>query len=266
MATVTRTGSDAQAYTVGELAGLARVSIRTLHHYDAIGLLAPSRRTGSGYRLYGHEELERLQQILLYRELDFSLDAIARIMLDPTFDRRAALVAQREQLAARAGRMQAILAAIDAALEALAGGEPMNEADMFEVFGAFDPRQYEPEAKERWGDADAYKESARRTSRYTKDDWKQIKAEGDACARGLADRLAAGANPGDEDVQALVERHRLQIDKWFYPCSIEMQVNLSDMYVADLRFSATYDRYRPGLARFLRDAIRIRAGLPAATD
>jgi DNA-binding transcriptional MerR regulator len=266
MATQTRSGSDRRAYTVGELADLARVSVRTLHHYDAIGLLAPSRRTGSGYRLYGHEELELLQQILLYRELDFSLDAIARIMLDPTFDRRAALIAQREQLAARAGRMQAILAAIDAALDALVKGEPMNETDMFEVFGDFDPKPYEAEVQERWGDTDAYRESARRTSRYPKDDWKRIKAEGDAVTRSLAGRLAAGANPGDADVQALVDRHREQIDRWFYPCSIEMQVNLGDMYVADPRFAATYDRYQPGLARFLRDAIRIRAGLPAATD
>lgn len=266
MTAETRTAADQHAYTVGELADLARVSIRTLHHYDEIGLLAPSGRTGSGYRLYGHEELEQLQQILLYRELDFSLDAIARIMLDPTFDRRAALVAQREQLVVRAGRMEAILAAIDAALEALARGEPMNAADMFEVFGDFDPIQYEVEVKERWGDTDAYRESARRTSRYTKDDWKQIKAEGDEVARGLADRLAAGSDPGDPDVQALVDRHRDQIDRWFYPCSIEMQVNLGDMYVADPRFAATYDRYSPGLARFLRDAIRIRAGLPAATD
>ena len=181
---------------MGELADLARVSIRTLHHYDAIGLLAPSGRTGSGYRLYGHDELEQLQQILLYRELDFSLDAIARIMLDPTFDRRAALVAQREQLAARAGRMEAILAAIDAALEALARGEPMNDADMFEVFGDFDPAQYEIEVKERWGDTDAYRESARRTSRYTKDDWKRIKAEGDDVAGGSRIGWPQVATPG----------------------------------------------------------------------
>lgn len=220
----------------------------------------------AGYRLYGHEELEQLQQILLDRDLDFSLDAIARILLDPSFDRRAELVAQREQLAARAGRMQAILAAIDTALDALAKGEPMNEADMFEVFGDFDHRQYEAEAKERWVDGDAYKDSARRTARYTKDDWKQIKAEGDSVTRDLGERLAAGANPADADIQALVERHRIQIDKWFYPCSVEMQVNLGEMYVADPRFSATYDRYQPGLARFLRDAIRVRAGLPAATD
>ena len=84
--------------------------------------------------------------------------------------------------------------------------------------------------------------------------------------RELADRFTAGAAPADAEVQALVERHRLQIDRWFYPCPIEMQVNLGEMYVADPRFTATYDRYRPGLARFLRDAIRVKAGLPPATD
>lgn len=260
-----RTGTD-RRYTIGELAQLAGVSVRTLHHYDEIGLLGPSGRTAAGYRQYGHDELEDLQQILLYRELDLPLDAIARIMLDPTFDRRAALVAQREQLAARAERMAAILAAIDAALDALAQGESMDDTAMFEVLGDFDPRQYEAEARDRWGDTDAYRESSRRVAGYTRDDWKQIKAEGDAVTRGLADRFAAGAAAGAPDVQALVDRHRGQIDHWFYPCSIEMQVNLGDMYVADARFSATYDRYQPGLARFLRDAIRIRAGLPPAAD
>jgi hypothetical protein len=142
----------------------------------------------------------------------------------------------------------------------------MNDAEMFEVLGDFDPKQYKAEVKERWGDTDAYRESARRSARHTKEDWKRIMTEGDAVTRELADRLGAGAGPGDADVQALVERHRLQIDRWFYPCSIEMQVNLGEMYLADARFSATYDKYRPGLARFLRDAIRVRAGLPVAPD
>jgi len=140
----------------------------------------------------------------------------------------------------------------------------MNDADMFEVFGDFDPKPYEAEVKERWGDTDAYAESARRTADYTKDDWKAIKAESGAVTDELAARLAAGASPADADVQALVDRHRGVIDRWFYPCSIEVQVDLGEMYVADPRFAATYDKVRPGLAMFLRDAIRIRAGLPAA--
>jgi DNA-binding transcriptional MerR regulator len=266
MTGMTARPAPARRYSVGELAELAGVSVRTLHHYDEIGLLEPAGRTASGYRVYGHAELEDLQQILLYRELDFPLDAIARIMLDPTFDRRAALVAQREQLAARAGRLTAVLAAIDAALDALVKGESMDDTALFEVLGDFDYKAHEAEVRDRWGDTDAYRESTRRVARYTKEDWRRIKAEGDAVTRELGERVAAGAALGDPDVQALVDRHRAQIDTWFYPCSIEMQVNLGEMYVADPRFSATYDRYQPGLARFLRDAIRVRAGLPPATD
>jgi DNA-binding transcriptional MerR regulator len=255
--------TNGRTYTVGEVSSLAHVSVRTLHHYDAIGLLSPSERTAAGYRLYRHDDLEQLQQILLYRELDFPLAAIGRLMRDPHFDRRAALAAQREQLAARSGRIAALLAAIDAAIDALTKGGSMDDA-MFEVFGDFDPKQYEAEVKDRWGDTDAYAASARRAARYTKDDWKVIKAEGDAVTAALAERLAAGASPADADVQALVDRHREQIDRWFYPCSIEMQAELGEMYVADPRFAATYERIQPGLAVFLRDAIRVRAGRPAA--
>jgi len=250
-------------YTVGQLATLAGVSVRTLHHYDAIGLLSPSDRTAAGYRVYRHEDLEQLQQILLYRELDLSLDAIGRLTLDPAFDRRAALVAQRAELAGRAKRMTAILAAIDAALDALSKGEPMNDTEMFEVFGDFDPKQHEAEASERWGDTDPFAESARRTARYTKDDWKRIKEDGAAVTAELGAQLQSGKEPDDPAVQALVDRHREQISRWFYPCSIEMQVNLAEMYVADPRFAATYDKVQPGLAVFLRDAIRVRAGGPA---
>ena len=256
--------TDGRTYTVGDLASLAHVSVRSLHHCDAIGLSSPSERSASGYRLHRHDDLERLHQILLYRELDFPLDAIGRLMLGPTFDRRAALVAQRELLAGRAHRITTIVLAIDAALDALSTGEPMDDADMFEVFGDFDPGQYEAEVKERWGVTDAYAESARRTARFTKDDWKAIKAEGGAVTDALAARSAAGASPADADVQALVDRHREHIDRWFYPCSIEMHAELGEMYVADPRFAATHERIQPGLAAFLRDAIRVRAGHPPA--
>ena len=256
--------TDERAYTVGEVADLAHVSVRTLHHYDAIGLLSPTERTAAGYRVYRRADLEDLQQILLYRELDFPLDAIGRLLADPLYDRRAALAAQREQLAARTERMTTILAAIDAALAALSKGEPMNDTEMFEVFGDFDPTVHEGEVKERWGDTDAYAESAKRTARYTKDDWKTIKAESGAVTDGLAAQLAAGARASDPQVQALVDEHRAVIDRWFYPCTIEMQANLGEMYVADPRFGATYERVQPGLATFLRDAIRVRAGRPGA--
>ena len=139
----------------------------------------------------------------------------------------------------------------------------MNDTDMFEVFGDFDPNDHESEVTERWGDTDAYAESARRTARYTKDDWKRIKDEGATVTAELGVQLAKGAKPDDQAVQALVDRHREQISRWFYPCSIEIQANLGEMYVADPRFAANYDKVQPGLAMFLRDAIRVRAGQPA---
>ena len=163
---------------VGEVARLARVSVRTLHHYDEIGLLSPSERSESDYRLYTDEDLERLQSVLFFRELGFALDDIARIVGDPGFDRRSALLAQRELLAERAARLADMVAAIELALETDERGLTMSKEDMFEVFGDFDPSEYEAEVEERWGDTDAYKESARRTRRYTKDDWARFKAEG----------------------------------------------------------------------------------------
>src|SRR3974390_712413 len=110
---------------IGEVAKLAKVSVRTLHHYDAVGLLSPSGRTEAGYRLYTAPALERLQQVLFFRELGFPLAEIRRIMLDPGFDRRRALAAQRSLLTDKARRTQAMLTAIDEALDALEKGTQM---------------------------------------------------------------------------------------------------------------------------------------------
>jgi DNA-binding transcriptional MerR regulator len=247
------------ALTVGETAKLARVSVRTLHHYDAVGLLTPSRRTDAGYRLYGDTDLERLQQIMLFRELGFALPDIRRIMTDPGFDRRTALVAQRKLLAEKATRTEAMLDAIDTAIGAMEEGTEMDKEQMFEVFGDFDPAGYEQEVRERWGETGAYRESARRTAGYTKADWLRVKAEQEAITAGMAERMDAGDAPDSPEVQALVERHRLSIDRSFYPCSLGMHAGLGEMYVADPRFAAVYERIRPGMAVFMRDAMRIHA-------
>src|SRR4051812_22179582 len=199
---LTPADATTRCYTVGQLAKLAHVTVRTLHHYDAIGLLRPSRRTASGYRLYGPDDLERLQQVLLYRELDFPLDAIARLVLDPDFDRREALTVQRDELERRARRLTALTTAIDAAIEALEGGTTMDDESMFEVLGDFDPAAHEIEVRERWGETDAYAESARRTARYTKEDWSAIKAQADDIVAGLADAFDAGSDPASAAFQS----------------------------------------------------------------
>ncbi|HZD03899.1 MAG TPA: MerR family transcriptional regulator, partial [Longimicrobiales bacterium] len=150
--------------TVGEVARLARTTVRTLHHYDEIGLLRPSGRSDTGYRLYGDRDLERLHQILVLRELDVPLDTIREILDDPTYDRGRALRGQRELLEERLRRTESIIRAVDAALDALTGGRKMMPEELFE---GFDPSEYEDEARERWGGTEAYAESARRARGYS---------------------------------------------------------------------------------------------------
>jgi len=243
------------AFKVGEVARLAHVSVRTLHHYDEVGLLQPSARSEAGYRLYAPSDLERLQHVLLYRELGFSLDKTRRLLAEPGFDRREALLAQRELVSRQAGRLKAMLALIDKTLASLEGAIPMSNEEMFEVFGDFDPSQYEKEVQERWGHTEAYKESARRAKSYTKEDWQRFKEESLQINESITALMDEGVLPDDPRAMDAVEQHRLQIDRWFYPCSPEMHASLGEMYIADARFTATYERIHPGMAQYVRDAI-----------
>lgn len=251
------------ALTIGEVARVAGISVRTLHHYDRIGLLAPSARTDAGYRMYGDDDLARLQQILFFRELGFALEDIRRIMSDPSFDRREALGLQRRMLTDKAAQLEKMIEAVDAALDATRRGTTMDKKDMFEVFGDFDPKEYEDEVKERWGETDAYKESAKRTARYTKDDWKTFKKESEEINATLVALVDQGVAADDPRAMDVVEKHRLQIDRWFYPCSQEMHVGLGEMYVADPRFRANYEKLRPGMAEYVCAAIKANAARAA---
>ena len=127
--------------------------------------------------------------------------------------------------------------------------------DFKKLFDGFNPEDYEDEARERWGDTDAYKESARRTKQYGRAEWEAIKRESDEINTRLRDLMLQGAAPSDPDVQAAVKDHRLHIARWYYPCSREMHHGLGEMYVADPRFTENLDKVAPGFARFLRDAI-----------
>jgi MerR family transcriptional regulator, thiopeptide resistance regulator len=241
-------------FTVGELSKLTGVTVRTLHHYDEIGLVRPSARTAAGYRLYDDDDVLRLQQVLLFRELGLPLPEIAAVLDDPEYRRDDVLRRHREVLVAKRTRLDAMVAALDAALAQQQKGHAMKPEDVKSLFDGFDPAQYEAEAEERWGNTDAYKESQKRVKRYGKADWDAIKAEGDAIYRKLADLMAAGTSASDPTVQAAAEEHREHISKWFYPCSKEIHRGLGEMYIADPRFTANLDRYAPGFAQFLRDA------------
>jgi len=243
------------ALTVSEVARLAGVSIRTLHHYDSIGLLEPSERSAAGYRLYSRRDVERLQEILLFRELDIPLDDIGALLAGGAFDRLAALELQHEMLRGKADRTEALIRSVERAINAERTGVHMTNDEMLGVFGDFDPAEYADEVEERWGESDAYKESARRTARYTKTDWARFKAESEQIGADTVALMEAGVPADDPRAMDLAEQARLQIDRWFYPCSREMHVNLAEMYLSDPRFTATYEKIHEGMARYWHDAI-----------
>lgn len=250
--------------TVSEVAALAGATVRTLHHYDEIGLVVPSGRTEAGYRLYDASDLERLQLVLFYRELDFGLAEIRELLDSPEVDRGQALHTQRDLLIAKARRLDRIIAAVDEAIAAHDKGETMSHEAMFEVFGD-QQRDLQAEAEQRWGGTDAYRESRRRTADYTKQDWEELKAESEAIMRRLGEVYRSGAPADSEAAMDAVEAHRLQITRRFYDCSHEMQVQLGESYVQDPRFAATYDAIEPGLAFWVRDAIRANAERAASS-
>ena len=250
-----------RSYQVSEIAEIAGVSVRTLHHYDEIGLLVPRGRTDAGYRLYDDDDLLRLQQIILGRELGLTLEEIRRSLDEPSFDRRRALVAQRAELEKRAQQTQAMLRAIDAAIAVIDdAASPDSEAraplDLKRIFDGFDPARYELEAEERWGGSHAYAESKRRTAHYTEADWQRLKAEQAAIYADAFAALQAGQSPADPGVTAIAERHRQSIERWFYPCSFEIHRGLAAMYEEDQRFAENIDKYGAGLTPFLAQAIR----------
>lgn len=246
------------SHSVGAVARLAGVTVRTLHHYDAIGLLTPSGRTAAGYRSYSEDDLDRLRRILTYRELGFCLDDIADILADG--DATAHLRRQHDLLMRRIEQFRRMAAAVELELEATTMGLQLTGEEKFELFGEHDPDSYADEVQQRWGGTDAYEQSRRRTKSYTKQDWQTIKGELIEIQRGLAEALADGAAPDSERAMDLVEAHRRHIHRWFYDCSHEMQQCLGEMYVADSRFTETYEReVGPGGAEFVRDAISANA-------
>jgi DNA-binding transcriptional MerR regulator len=245
---------DPMAFTVGELSRLTGVTVRTLHHYDGIGLVRPSQRSCAGYRLYDERDVLRLQQVLVFRELGVPLDEIGPA-IDADADRAALLRKHRVALVEKRTRIDAMLAAVDAALGALEKGKTMQPDDVKKMFDGFHPEDYEEEARQRWGQTEAYKESLRRTRQYGKPEWEAIRHESEAIYARLAVLMQQGTPAADPAVQAAVEDHRKHIERWFYPCSRQMHHGLGEMYVADPRFTANLDKVAPGFAQFLRDAI-----------
>jgi MerR family transcriptional regulator, thiopeptide resistance regulator len=250
---------EPMSHTVGMVARMAGITVRTLHHYDEIGLLKPGGRSDAGYRRYGEANLDRLQRILFYRELGFGLDQIKSVMTDGGADAAGHLRRQRAMLRDRIGRLERMVAAIEKEMEARTMGINLTPEERFEVFGDHDPDEYAAEVEERWGDTDAYRDSQRRVARYTKADWQRIKAQGQAAIEQVVGAMTAGKPADSPEAMAGAEAHRRQIDEAFYPLSYEGHVGLAEMYLADSRFTATYEKIASGLAQYLHDAITANA-------
>jgi MerR family transcriptional regulator, thiopeptide resistance regulator len=245
-------------WTVGQVADVFGVTVRTLHHYDELGLLVPSERSAAGYRLYTEADLRRLQQIVVYRRLELPLDEIASLLAGDE-DPRAHLRRQREAVMTRLDELTDIVVAIDRALEREMDDRPATTEELKELFGDGFSDEHQQEAQERWGDTDAWKQSASRTGRYTPADWAQVKADMEAVNAACIAALQGGEPATSVAAMDAAEAHRMHIHERFYDLSHDFHRGLGDMYVADPRFTKTYEDLAPGLAAYVRDAIHANA-------
>jgi len=240
------------AYTVRQLADMAGVSVRTLHHYDHIDLLKPSSRSAAGYRLYEGDELIRLQQILLFREMELPLADIREILDDPCFDAIGALRLHREMILARAARLDQLLQTIDATIGRLGGTSmALTDEELYEGLTREQAERYEREAQEMY-DPELVAESEHRLRRLTKEQWQAVKNEGEEIARAIAALLDRA--PDSEQVQAQIARHHRWIEN-FYPASADVYAGLGQLYAQNDEFRAYYEQFGEGLADFMYNAM-----------
>lgn len=237
---------------ISEAAKLTGITVRTLHYYDEIGLLKPSEITEAGYRLYSREDLEILQQILFFRELDFPLSQIKEIMNNPNYDKEEALKKQKELLIQQRQRIEGLIKLIEKRIE---GDNNMSfkEFDMNEI--EENKKKYAKEVKERWGTSKAYEESEKKTSSYNKEKWGDINQETSEIFKGFAE--LRNSDPGSEEVQELVRRWQKYITDNFYTCTNEILSGLGLMYVEDERFKENLDKNGEGTAKLMAEAIKI---------
>lgn len=231
--------------TVHEVAQLAGISVRTLHYYDEIGLLKPKHKTSSNYRLYNDDDLEKLWQILFFKELEFPLSKIKEIIGNPKFDKEQALKSHKKLLLEKRKRLDGIITSID---DTIRKGFEIN---MINTFNNENYEKYKEEAIEKYGDM--ARTSYDKVSQYSKVQWKTIQAEAAKIYAELAENMDKG--PKDEKVQDLIAQWRKHITQYYYDCTIEIFKGLGQLYVTDQRFTKNIDKTKEGLAAFMKDAM-----------
>ena len=239
--------------TVKQLSSLAGVTPRTLHHYDEIGLLKPSRVGDNGYRYYGEESLLRLQQILFYRELDIPLEDIKKIMGRRDFDVLGALRSHKEALQKQVSRLNRLIQTVDNTINHLKGNTIMSEKSYFEGFSEEEQEKYAAEAEELYG-VESVRESNRKWKAYPAAKKEVIMAEGKAVYTDMIAAMPKGA--ASIEVQAIVERWRRHLE-YFWTPSLDQLLALANGYKDDPRFKANFDKMHPQLTEFMREAVSI---------
>jgi len=237
--------------TVKVLAKLSSVTTRTIHYYDEIGLLEPAVVGANGYRYYGQDELLRLQQILLYKELGLELDTIKELLSDPALDLETLLKGHRATLSARIKRLETIIATIDKTMQHLKGKINMTNDEIFVGFSAEQQEKYAKEAETLY-DPETVRESNRRWKTYSKEKQASILRESQQITLKMADLM--GSEPGDPRVQACVAEWRANMENFWVP-NVDQLVGLAELYNQDERFRSNYEKVKPGLAAFYLAAI-----------
>ena len=243
---------DGGMYTVKQLSKLAGVTPRTLHHYDAIGLLKPSHVGENGYRYYGEESLLRLQQILLYRELDLPLVEIKKITGRRDFDVLGALQSHKDALRDQVTRLNRLLATVDNTIQHLKGETPMNDKGLFEGFSEEEQEKLAQEAEQMY-DPETVRESNRKWKAYPAVKKEAILKESKVIYTDMIAVIPKGAD--SKEAQVIVERWRKHMD-YFWTPKLDQLVPLAEGYVNDPRFKANFDKMHPALAEFMRDAVK----------
>lgn len=240
-------------YTVQQLARLAGVTTRTLHHYDHIGLLKPAQIAPNGYRQYEIKELLRLQQILFFRELELPLEEIKRILDHPRFNPQTALQEHRQLLKLKRKRLDDLLITIDKTLNQLSQNTSMKDQELYSGFSKEEMEAYTQEAKQRWGE-EVVNESVKRYEQLSSTQKQRMKEDGDRFMQEIVANMAHGAS--SFAVQRLIGQHYESL-RFFYEPNLELYRNLGSMYVEDPRFAAYFQKFHPDLPQFMRDAMHV---------
>ena len=249
-------------YTVHELAELDGITARTIRYYDEIGLLKPARKNSSGYRINRGAEVDRLQQIMFYRELGVGLSDIKNIMNSPLFNRIEALKEHRARLIEERKRLEMLIANVEKTIDMLEGRIIMTDKEKFEGFKKKlveeNEAKYGREVRERWGD-EALEASNQKVLNMSQEDYENVTKLAEDVNKTLSEAMETG-DPASEIAQRCADLHRQWLTYFWKEYNKEAHAGLAQMYVDDERFKAYYDKVKPGAAEFLRDAIHIYTG------